>query len=64
MYTILTILFLLIVLITLFMWWQGKISNNLVNTPPPITTHPESNHTCNAGCPVNKFPDGIVAGLA
>jgi hypothetical protein len=47
------------------MWWQGKISNNLVNTPPPITTtHPESNHKCNAGCPVNKFPDGIVAGLA
>jgi len=45
------------------MWWQGKISNHLVNDPTtPI--QPESTHDkCNAGCPVNKFPDGIMAGL-
>lgn len=68
MYPILTILFLLILLITVFMWWQGKISNHLVNTPPPPhhnnSTQLESNHKCNAGCPVNKFPDGIIPGLA
>jgi hypothetical protein len=50
------------------MWWQGKISNHLVNTPPPPhhnnSTQLESNHKCNAGCPVNKFPDGIIPGLA
>ena len=62
MHTILTILFLLLLLITLFMCWQGKISNNLVND---MGGQPDqSTHKCNAGCPVNKFPDGIISGLA
>ena len=30
-YKILTILFLLILIITLFVWWQGKISKHLGN---------------------------------
>ena len=63
---ILTILFVILLLITLFMWWQGKISNHLVNDVDRLlTTQPvKSNNGCNNGCPVNKFPDGIIPGLA
>ena len=63
---ILTILFVILLLITLFMWWQGKISNHLVNDVDRLlTTQPvQSNNGCSAGCPVNKFPDGIIPGLA
>ena len=63
---ILTILFVLLLLITLFMWWQGKISNHLGNgVDRLLTTQPvQSNNGCNNGCPVNKFPDGIIPGLA
>jgi len=48
------------------MWWQGKISNHLVNDVDRLlTTQPvKSNNGCNNGCPVNKFPDGIIPGLA
>ena len=63
---ILTILFVILLLITLFMWWQGKISNHLVNDVDRLlTTQPvQSNNGCSAGCPMNKFPDGIIPGLA
>ena len=63
---ILTILFVILLLITLFMWWQGKISNHLVNDVDRLlTTQPvQSNNGCSAGCPVNKFPDGVIPGLA
>lgn len=66
MYHYLTILFVLLLLITLFMWWQGKISNYLGNDVDRLlTTQPvQSNNGCNNGCPVNKFPDGIIPGLA
>ena len=66
MYHCLTILFVLLLLITLFMWWQGKISNHLGNDVDRLlTTQPvQSNNGCNNGCPVNKFPDGIIPGLA
>ena len=66
MYHYLTILFVLLLLITLFMWWQGKISNYLGNNVDRLlTTQPvQSNNGCNNGCPVNKFPDGIIPGLA
>jgi len=66
MYHYLTILFVLLLLITLFMWWQGKISNHLGNDVDRLlTTQPvQSNNGCNNGCPVNKFPDGIIPGLA
>jgi len=65
-YKILTILFLLILIITLFVWWQGKISKYLGNDIMDIMGgQPDQfNHKCNAGCPVNKFPDGIIPGLA
>jgi hypothetical protein len=48
------------------MWWQGKISNYLGNNVDRLlTTQPvQSNNGCNNGCPVNKFPDGIIPGLA
>ena len=65
-YKILTILFLLILIITLFVWWQGKISKHLGNDIMDIMGGQpnQSNHKCNAGCPVNKFPDGVIPGLA
>ena len=62
-YKFLTILFLLILIITLFMWWQDKISKHLVNDIMGGQPN-QSNHKCNAGCPVNKFPDGVIPGLA
>ena len=45
---ILTILFVILLLITLFMWWQGKISNHLVNDVDRLlTTQPvKSNNGC------------------
>ena len=59
MYTILTILFVILLLTVAFMHYKCKCLFNVTPTQPV-----QSNHGCNAGCPVDKFPDGITAGLA
>ena len=58
MYTILTILFVTLLLMVVFMHYKCKCLFNVTPTQPV-----QSNNRCNAGCPVNKFPDGITAGL-